>query len=48
MVKERHRTQREAAPVVTRFYRGGKLWEKTRVDNVATERLVEESAGAAS
>ena len=40
--------QREAAPVVTRFYRGGKLWEKTRVGNVATERLVEESAGAAS
>ena len=33
--------QREAAPVITRFYRGGKLWEKTRVGNVATERLVE-------
>ena len=31
----------EPKPVVTRFYRGGKLWEKTRVGNVATERLVE-------
>ena len=28
-------------PVVTRFYRNGQLWEKTRVGNVATERLVE-------
>lgn len=28
-------------PVVTRFYRGGQLWEKTRVGNQATERLVE-------
>lgn len=36
--------QREAAPVITRFYRGGKLWEKTRVGNVATERLVEAEA----
>lgn len=34
--------RREVAPVVTRFYRGGQLWEKTRVGNVATERLVEE------
>lgn len=31
----------EPKPVVTRFYRGGQLWEKTRVGNVATERLVE-------
>lgn len=28
-------------PIVTRFYRGGQLWEKTRVGNTATERLVE-------
>ena len=34
--------QRKVEPVVTRFYRGGKLWEKTRVGNTATERLVEE------
>lgn len=34
----------EAKPVVTRFYRGGQLWEKTRVGNHATERLVEEAA----
>ena len=33
--------QRKVEPVVTRFYRGGKLWEKTRVGNVATERVVE-------
>lgn len=31
----------EPKPVVTRFYRGGQLWEKTRVGNVATERVVE-------
>ena len=31
----------EPKPTVTRFYRGGVLWEKTRVGNVATERLVE-------
>ena len=31
----------EPKPVVTRFYRGGVLWEKTRVGDVATERLVE-------
>ena len=31
----------EPKPVVTRFYRGGQLWEKTRVGNTATERLVE-------
>lgn len=31
----------EPKPAVTRFYRGGQLWEKTRVGNVATERLVE-------
>ena len=31
----------EPKPVVTRFYRGGQLWDKTRVGNVATERLVE-------
>ena len=31
----------EPRPVVTRFYRGGQLWEKTRVGNTATERLVE-------
>ncbi len=30
----------EPKPVVTRFYRGGVLWEKTRVGDVATERLV--------
>lgn len=29
-----------AGPVVTRFYRGGKLIEKTRVGNTATEREV--------
>ena len=28
-------------PIVTRFYRGGQLWEKTRVGNTATEHLVE-------
>ena len=28
------------APVVTRFYRAGVLWEKTRVGNMATERMV--------
>ena len=33
--------QRKVEPVVTRFYRNGQLWEKTRVGNVATERLVE-------
>lgn len=38
--------QRKVEPVITRFYRGGKLWEKTRVGNTATERLVEETAGA--
>lgn len=37
----------EPKPVVTRFYRGGQLWEKTRVGNVATERLVESEAAAA-
>ena len=26
-------------PVVTRFFRGGQLWVKTRTDNKATERL---------
>ena len=31
----------EPKPAVTRFYRGGQLWEKTRVGNAATERLVE-------
>ena len=31
----------EPRPMVTRFYRGGQLWEKTRVGNQATERLVE-------
>lgn len=31
-------------PIVTRFYRGGQLWEKTRVGNQATERLVETEA----
>ena len=31
----------EPKPVVTRFYRGGQLWEKTRVLDVATEQLVE-------
>ena len=31
----------EPKPTVTRFYRNGQLWEKTRVGNVATERLVE-------
>lgn len=36
----------EPKPVVTRFYRGGQLWEKTRVGNVATERLVGETAAA--
>ena len=33
-------------PVVTRFVRGGQLWEKTRVGNTATERLVEQPAEA--
>ena len=32
----------EPKPVVTRFYRNGQLWEKTRVGNAATERLVSE------
>lgn len=32
----------EPKPTVTRFYRGGVLWEKTRVGNTATERLVSE------
>ena len=36
--------QRKVEPVVTRFYRNGQLWEKTRVGNVATERLVETAA----
>ena len=35
------RPRTEPKPVVTRFYRGGQLWEKTRLGNVATERLVE-------
>lgn len=35
--------RREPSAVTTRFYRGGQLWEKTRVGNVATERLVEET-----
>ena len=35
--------RREPVAVTTRFYRGGQLWEKTRVGNVATERLVEET-----
>lgn len=39
--------QRKIEPVVTRFYRGGKLWEKTRVGNMATERLVEEAGATA-
>ena len=30
----------EPKPTVTRFYRGGVLWEKTRLGNMATERLV--------
>lgn len=33
-------------PTVTRFYRGGKLWEKTRIGNDATERLVEEPSAS--
>ena len=37
----------EPKPVVTRFYRGGQLWEKTRVGNTATERLVESETAAA-
>ena len=32
---------RSQEPKVTRFYRGGQLWEKVRVGNQATERLVE-------
>jgi len=32
----------EPKPTVTRFYRNGQLWEKTRVGNAATERLVSE------
>lgn len=32
----------EPKPIVTRFYRGGQLWEKTRLGNTATERLVSE------
>ena len=39
--------QRKVEPVVTRFYRNGQLWEKTRVGNVATERLVESETAAA-
>lgn len=38
------RTNHTPRPIVTRFYRGGQLWEKTRVGNVATERLVETEA----
>ena len=37
----------EPKPTVTRFYRNGQLWEKTRVGNVATERLVESETAAA-
>ena len=37
----------EPKPVVTRFYRNGQLWEKTRVGNAATERLVESETAAA-
>lgn len=33
-------------PVVTRFWRGGQLWEKTRVGNQATERLVTAESGS--
>ena len=32
----------EPKPTVTRFYRNGQLWEKTRLGNTATERLVSE------
>ena len=39
--------QRKVEPVVTRFYRNGQLWEKTRVGNAATERLVESETAAA-
>ena len=35
------RTANAGQPVITRFYRNGQLWEKTRVGNQATERLVE-------
>lgn len=31
-----------AKPVVTRFYRGGRLVEKTRVGNVASEKYIDE------
>lgn len=34
---------RPQEPKVTRFYRGGQLWEKVRVGNQATERLVEDA-----
>ena len=37
----------EPKPVITRFYRNGQLWEKTRVGNAATERLVESETAAA-
>lgn len=30
-------------PVITRFFRGGQLWVKTRIDNKATERLATEA-----
>ena len=40
------RPRTEPKPVVTRFYRGGQLWEKTQLGNTATERLVAETAAA--
>lgn len=33
------RTRSAGQPVITRFFRGGQLWVKTRIDNKATERL---------
>lgn len=32
-------TANAGQPVITRFFRGGQLWVKTRTDNKATERL---------
>lgn len=38
------RPRAEPKPVVTRFYRNGVLWEKTRIGNDARERRVEGAA----
>ena len=36
----------EPKPTVTRFYRNGQLWEKTRVGNVATELEIDQDVDA--